>query len=127
MDEVLSIGRQSGCATVLSHHKCMMPRNWGKSRATLANIDRARAEGVDVALDIYPYPGSSTILIPERAEQIDDIRVTWSTPHPECAGRYLADIAADWGATGPSRAPALSGRRDLFRHGRERGAPHLPA
>lgn len=101
VDEVLSIGRQSGCATVLSHHKCMMPRNWGKSRATLANIDRARAEGVDVALDIYPYPGSSTILIPERAEQIDDIRVTWSTPHPECAGRYLADIAADWGATGP--------------------------
>ena len=97
VDEVLSIGRQSGCATVLSHHKCMMPRNWGKSRATLANIDRARAEGVDVALDIYPYPGSSTILIPERAEQIDDIRVTWSTPHPECAGRYLADIAADWG------------------------------
>lgn len=97
VDEVLSIGRNSGCATVLSHHKCMMPRNWGKSRATLANIDRARAEGVDVALDIYPYPGSSTILIPERAEQIDDIRVTWSTPHPECAGRYLADIAADWG------------------------------
>ena len=45
VDEVLSIGRQSGCATVLSHHKCMMPRNWGKSRATLANIDRARAEG----------------------------------------------------------------------------------
>ena len=92
----------------------MMPRNWGKSRATLANIDRARAEGVDVALDIYPYPGSSTILIPERAEQIDDIRVTWSTPHPECAGRYPADIAADWGATDRGRAPAPSGRRDLF-------------
>lgn len=82
VDEVLSIGRNTGCATVLSHHKCMMPRNWGKSAATLANIDRARAEGVDVALDIYPYPGSSTILIPERADTIDDIRITWSTPTP---------------------------------------------
>ncbi len=95
--EVLSIGGGTGCATVLSHHKCMMPRNWGKSRATLAHINRARAQGLAVALDIYPYPGSSTILIPERAEQIDDIRVTWSTPHPECAGRSLADIAAHWG------------------------------
>ena len=52
VDEVLSIGRRTGCATVLSHHKCMMPHNWGKSRATLANIDRARADGVDVALSL---------------------------------------------------------------------------
>ena len=125
MDEVLSIGRQSGCATV-SHHKCMMPRNWGKSRATLANIDRARAEGVDVALDIYPYPGSSTILIPERAEQIDDIRVT-----VDAASRVRGPLRPTSPPTGVrqdrGRAPALSGRRDLFRHGRERGAPHLPA
>ncbi|WP_434641968.1 N-acyl-D-amino-acid deacylase family protein [Achromobacter piechaudii] len=97
VDEVLSVGRNTGCATVLSHLKCMMPRNWGKSRATLANIDRARAEGIDVALDIYPYPGSSTILIPERADSIDDIRITWSVPHPECSGESLAAIAARWG------------------------------
>ncbi|EHK66938.1 N-acyl-D-amino-acid deacylase family protein [Achromobacter arsenitoxydans] len=107
VDEVLAIGRSTGCATVLSHHKCMMPRNWGKSRATLANIDRARAEGVDVALDIYPYPGSSTILIPERAETIDDIRITWSTPHPECSGEYLSDIAARWGCDKTTAAERL--------------------
>jgi N-acyl-D-glutamate deacylase len=107
VDEVLAVGRNTGCATVLSHHKCMMPRNWGKSRATLANIDRARAEGVDVALDIYPYPGSSTILIPERAESIDDIRITWSTPHPECSGESLADIAARWGCDKTTAAQRL--------------------
>ena len=107
VDEVLAVGRQTGCATVLSHHKCMMPRNWGKSRATLANIDRARAEGVAVALDIYPYPGSSTILIPERAESIDDIRITWSTPHPECSGESLADIAARWGCDKTTAARKL--------------------
>lgn len=107
VDEVLAIGRATGCATVLSHHKCMMPRNWGKSAATLANVDRARAEGVDVALDIYPYPGSSTILIPERAETIDDIRITWSTPHPECNGEYLSDIAARWGCDKTTAAERL--------------------
>ena len=107
VDEVLSVGRNTGCATVLSHHKCMMPQNWGKSRATLANIDRARGEGVEVALDIYPYPGSSTILIPERAEIIEDIRITWSTPHPECSGQFLGDIAARWGCDKTSAAQRL--------------------
>ena len=58
MDEVLSIGRQSGCATVLSHHKCMMPRNWGKSRATLANIDRARAEAWTWRWTSIPIPAA---------------------------------------------------------------------
>lgn len=107
VDEVLSVGRNTGCATVLSHHKCMMPRNWGKSRVTLANIDRARAEGVDVAMDIYPYPGSSTILIPERADTIDEIRITWSVPHPECSGESLSDIAARWGCTKTEAAERL--------------------
>lgn len=108
VEEVLAIGRGTGCATVVSHHKCMMPQNWGRSRATLANIDRAREQGVEVALDIYPYPGSSTILIPERAETIDDIRITWSTPHPECSGEYLADIAARWGCDKTTAARRLA-------------------
>lgn len=105
--EVLDVGRAAACATVLSHHKCMMPRNWGRSAATLANIDRVRGEGLDVALDIYPYSGSSTILIPERAESLDEIRITWSTPHPECSGRYLADIAAQWQCTRTEAARRL--------------------
>ena len=108
VEEVLQVGQATHCATVLSHHKCMLARNWGRSRATLANIDRARAQGVDVALDIYPYPGSSTILIPERAEAIDDIRITWSTPHPECSGEYLSDIAQRWGCGKTEAAQRLS-------------------
>ncbi|AZY49800.1 N-acyl-D-amino-acid deacylase family protein [Bordetella avium] len=107
VEEVLEMGRATGCATVVSHHKCMMPANWGKSRATLANIDRARAEGLEVGLDIYPYPGSSTILIPERAEQIEAIRITWSVPHPECGGRDLADIAREWGCDKTTAARRL--------------------
>ncbi|MGE8602709.1 N-acyl-D-amino-acid deacylase family protein [Bordetella trematum] len=105
--EVLEIGRASGCATVLSHHKCMMPANWGKSRNTLADIDRARADGLEVGLDMYPYPGSSTILIPERAELIERIRVTWSQPHPECSGRDLDDIAREWGCDKTTAARRL--------------------
>ena len=97
VDEVLAVGRQTDCATLVSHHKCMLPANWGRSDRTLANIDRARAAGLQATLDIYPYSGSSTILIPERAQTIDRIRITWSDPHPECNGQYLADIAEQWG------------------------------
>lgn len=97
VDEVLSVSRNTGCAMVISHHKCMMNANWGKSESTLRNIDTTRLQGVDVAMDIYPYSGSSTILIPERAHLIQDIKITWSTPHPECNGIYLADIAEKWG------------------------------
>lgn len=107
VEEILNVGRAAACATVLSHHKCMMPRNWGRSTATLANIDRARDAGLDVALDIYPYSGSSTILIPERAESLDEIRITWSIPHPECSGRYLADIVAQWQCTRTEAARRL--------------------
>lgn len=96
VEEVLNASRITGCTSVISHHKCMMNANWGKSERTLANIDATRAAGAPVALDIYPYAGSSTILIPERAHLINDIKITWSAPHPECNGRYLADIAKDW-------------------------------
>lgn len=96
VEEVLDVGRQASCRTVISHHKCLMPRNWGRSGATLATIDQYRESGLDVAMDVYPYNASSTILIPERAEVVADIRITWSTPHPEQGGRYLGDIAEEW-------------------------------
>ncbi|NYT82558.1 D-aminoacylase [Alcaligenaceae bacterium] len=108
VDEVLELGAASGCATIISHHKCLMPRNWGGSETTLRNVDRARESGQAVAMDVYPYNASSTILIADRAELIDDIKITWSTPHPECGGRYLADIAAEWGCGRKEAAERLS-------------------
>ena len=35
---------------------------WGKSVETLAMVDAARARGVDVTIDQYPYTASSTSL-----------------------------------------------------------------
>ena len=43
------------------------------------------------------------------------IKVTWSIPHPEMAGRDLADIASEWNLSQPDAARAPEpGRRDLF-------------
>jgi N-acyl-D-aspartate/D-glutamate deacylase len=69
VDEAIEIGRRSGCRVQISHHKVMYP-NQGFSQITLKKIEAARAEGIDVACDVYPYlAGYSqiTTLIPKWA------------------------------------------------------------
>ncbi len=55
IDEAVEIGRQSGAAIQLSHLRMADRSTWGLSSQVLALIDRARADGVDVTYDIYPY------------------------------------------------------------------------
>jgi dihydroorotase/N-acyl-D-amino-acid deacylase len=58
--ETIAIGEQGGVPTHVSHHKVIGKVNWGKSVETLRLIDAARARGIDVTLDQYPYTASST-------------------------------------------------------------------
>ncbi|MBQ7246965.1 MAG: D-aminoacylase [Lachnospiraceae bacterium] len=55
VDEVISISRETGCRMEISHFKLMGTRQWGKARELLARIDRAKAQGVRVTCDQYPY------------------------------------------------------------------------
>ena len=50
----------------------------------------------DVFFDMYPYPAGSTVLMPDRLREDVKVMITWSVPHPEMAGKYLADIARGW-------------------------------
>lgn len=59
--EVVEIGRQSGIPVVITHFKAMGRRNWGLSEKTLAMVDAARAQGIDVTLEQYPYVAASTM------------------------------------------------------------------
>lgn len=60
VDEFLAVGRATGVRLELSHHKAAGLVNWGRTRDSLARIRAARAEGLEVALDAYPYTASST-------------------------------------------------------------------
>jgi N-acyl-D-amino-acid deacylase len=60
--EALEIGRRAGTPVQLSHHKAMGRANWGTVDTTLAMIDDARASGLDVTADQYPYVAASTTL-----------------------------------------------------------------
>ena len=50
-------------------------------------------------MDVYPYTAGSTVLREDLVDGIIDILITGSQPHPEMGGRYLADIAREWGVS----------------------------
>jgi N-acyl-D-amino-acid deacylase len=62
IDEAINIGRQAGIPVEISHFKVTYRPNWGRSVHTLAQVERARSEGIDVTVDQYPYIASSTSL-----------------------------------------------------------------
>ena len=58
--ETIRIGEEGGLPTEVTHHKIIGAANWGKSVETLRLVEEARARGVDVTIDEYPYTASST-------------------------------------------------------------------
>lgn len=70
IDEALQIGREAGLPVEISHFKVSNKKRWGQSRRTLEMVEQARRQGLDVTVDQYPYPASSTqlaILLPSWA------------------------------------------------------------
>jgi N-acyl-D-amino-acid deacylase len=96
LEESFRIGRELGVPVVISHHKVNGTDNHGRSRETLALIS-TRMREQSIALDCYPYCASSTVLSADRAQFASKTLVTWSKPHPQCAGRDLAQLATEWG------------------------------
>ncbi len=62
LDEAVAIGRQSGVRVQVSHLKAMGRNNRGRGREALARLAAARAEGIDIGADQYPYDASATSL-----------------------------------------------------------------
>jgi N-acyl-D-amino-acid deacylase len=60
--ETIQIGRQAGCPVHISHHKVCGIQNYGTVVSTLALMEQARLEGIDVTCDAYPYVASETAL-----------------------------------------------------------------
>ena len=71
VEEALTIARRSACRLQISHLAVAGKRNWGAVPRALELIERARTEGIDVGVDIYPYiAGSANLsqLLPEWAQ-----------------------------------------------------------
>ena len=95
LEESFAVGREADVPVMISHHKVIGKANFGRTRETLPRLDQA-AKQQRIGVDAYPYVASSTVLRPFMVPRALKVLVTWSKSHPEVAGRYLSDIAAEW-------------------------------
>ncbi len=110
IDEIIEIGRQAKLPVQISHTKLAMRSLWGQADSLLARLDKARASGVDITADMYPYlywESTLTVLFPERdfesrataslvLKEIaapDGLLMTQFGPEPSYSGKTVAEIA----------------------------------
>jgi N-acyl-D-amino-acid deacylase len=110
IDEIIAIGREARIPVQISHIKLAMRSLWGQADSLIRVLDRARAGGVDVTADIYPYTywqSTLTVLFPERdfanrttAEFVlrevaapEGLLLSRFAPDSSYVGKTVADIA----------------------------------
>ena len=118
VDEAVEIGRQARIPVQISHVKLAMRSLWGQTGRLIKTLDAARAAGVDVTADIYPYTywqSGMTVLFPERNFQDrkeaefalreitspEGLLITRFRPNPAQEGKSLAEIAKLRGVDAP--------------------------
>ncbi len=62
LQEVFDIARRAHIPAEIWHLKTAYKKNWGRMPEILNKIKQARARGLDVSADIYPYVAGSTAL-----------------------------------------------------------------
>ncbi len=98
LEETFRIGREVGVPVVISHHKVIGQKNYGRSAETLEFIEKSMAKQ-PICLDCYPYAAGSTVLSWSRAVTSARVIVTWSKKLPEYAGQDLDKIAEKLGVS----------------------------
>ena len=114
VEEIIRIGRVTGMPVKISHIKLAMTRLWDTAPALIAQLDAARAEGIDITADIYPYTywqSHMMVLLPERdptdlnairfvLQELappDGIIFTHFPTRPEVVGKTLTEVAGFYG------------------------------
>ncbi|MCS7314256.1 MAG: D-aminoacylase [Bryobacterales bacterium] len=95
IEEAVRVGREAGLPVQIAHFKIDNRRLWGASTRTLALIEQARRQGVDVTVDQYPYDRSSTgitILLPEWALADGEDRIKQRLADPATRKRIAREM-----------------------------------
>jgi dihydroorotase/N-acyl-D-amino-acid deacylase len=135
LEEAITIGREAGIPVEVWHLKVSLKANWGRMPEVLARIERARAEGVDITADVYPYVAASNSLsasIPQWAQAGGVDAMVARFHQPATRARILEEVRALFEREPPSGiqlastvSPALKplmGKR-LDQVAREQGKP----
>jgi N-acyl-D-amino-acid deacylase len=137
LEELLHIGRETGIPVQVSHMKLAMKSLWGRADEALALLDEARAEGIRVTADVYPYEfwqSTMTVLFPDRdftreaatfaLEELappEGMIIGAFEPDPSYVGMTLAEIAEQRGKDAVTvyleliaEADAIDGRESII-------------
>lgn len=93
--ELIRIAEEAGLPGQIQHHKAVGVSQWGWSAKTLAMIDAARARGLDITLDLYPYTASSTgssVMFPQWALAGGREAFAKKVADPQTRARIEADM-----------------------------------
>jgi N-acyl-D-amino-acid deacylase len=110
IDEIITIGREAKLPVQISHAKLAMRSLWGHADSLVRILDAARANGVDITADIYPYlywHSTLTVLFPKRDFEnrtAAEFALTETStpaglllgryePNPAYAGKTVAEIS----------------------------------
>ncbi len=63
LEEAIRIGREGQVPVHVSHLKVAGHKNWHLRESVVEKLENARAEGVDITCDVYPYYHSCTTLL----------------------------------------------------------------
>ena len=69
IDEIIEIGRVTKMPVQISHIKIALKDDWGASKALITKLEKARAAGINITADIYPYTywnSTLRVLFPTR-------------------------------------------------------------
>jgi N-acyl-D-amino-acid deacylase len=93
-EEAIRIGEEGGVRVQIAHVKASGRENWGKMERALRMISDARARGVDVMGDVYPYPAGSTKmdnLLPPWMHDGGTAKLLERLADPAARARAIAD------------------------------------
>jgi dihydroorotase/N-acyl-D-amino-acid deacylase len=109
LDEVFRIAREADIPTEIYHLKTAGPKAWGMMPAVLKRIEDARAQGLDVTADVYPWTASSNSLhatLPYWARGGSKEEMVARLQDPAARAKVRDDLAKDsaWALeNGPAR------------------------
>ncbi len=103
VQEALEVARATGVAVEISHLKLASRDHWGEAERVLAYLDVARAGGLDLGWDQYPYVAASTTLDAAVPPQFHDggmeallKRLQDPQERAQIAHSIRADVEGDW-------------------------------
>ncbi len=131
VQETIRIGEESGVPVNIGHLKVTGKNNWGLMKDVVMDINNARARGVNITADQYPYvqsapygPIYSFMRLPENLEPLSEIREklrdvrSQGETDEKLVGQYVDEL---------KKALNDKAKRELIKKMTVEGLPHAPS